>query len=88
MDRDEFVAMFDDEGSATGWKGDNAMQGLDIIRKYLPDETLICGADHDIIYSVDVNDLVFAGITKEDATKLKNLNWMVEEECECMACFV
>ena len=88
MTKEEFIAMFDDEGSPTGWEGDNAYQGLEIIRKYIPKKTVICGADHDIIYSVDVDDLIEAGITKEDAEKLRNLNWMVEEECDCMACFV
>ncbi len=66
-------------------KDDNAMLGLLLIRKYMP-LAGITGADHDVIFSVGVDDLVEAGITKEDTFMLKKLNWMIEHDV--LACFV
>jgi len=66
---------------------DNALVGLDIIAKYCPTRG-IEGAEHNVIYSVDINELVNAGITKEDAIQLKEINWMIDSNCHCLACFV
>ena len=84
MKLEEFEEVFKNEDA--DWEGDNAWQGLNIIAKYLPKETLICGADYDIIYSVGVEELVDAGITIEDTEKLRRLSWMIDEEC--LACLV
>jgi hypothetical protein len=65
---------------------DNAFQGLEIIKKYFPEQTVIRGATHDVIYSVEVYKLLNAGLTEEDAHELSNMNWMIE--CDMMACFV
>jgi hypothetical protein len=66
---------------------DNAFLGLQIIRKYLPTKG-IEGADHDIIWSVDVDELCAAGITEEDVETLRDLNWMIDTEHGCLACYV
>ena len=50
-------------GSSGNWEGDNAYRGLQIIAKYT--NNLIHGADHDIIYSEDLDVLIEAGITNE-----------------------
>jgi hypothetical protein len=55
-----------------------ALAGLKIIAKYLP-AAGVEGADHDVIYSVDVNEIVKAGITEEDAIQLRQLNWMIDD---------
>ena len=69
------------------WTGDNAMKGLNIIAKYFdPEETILQGADHDIIYSVGVEEIIEKGITEEDVIALRKLNWMTENES--LACFV
>ena len=82
----EFEKIF--KGDSGKWDGDNAMQGLKIIEKYFPpDAEIIQGAGHDVIWSVDAEELVEYGITKEDAEELRRLNWMIEEG-EYMACFV
>jgi hypothetical protein len=83
MTREEFKKVFKNED--TNWEGDNAYQGLQILSKYA--DSLIKGADHDIIYSCDVDYLIEKGITKEDAEKLRKLNWMIYDG-EYMACFV
>ena len=68
------------------WEGDNAFKGLLILSKYT--NNLIGAAEHDIIYSEDIDKLIEAGITEEDCIALRNLNWMIDGDCGCMACFV
>lgn len=74
----------------TKWEGDNAFQGLQIIAKYMDPKkhNLICGADHDIIFSVYVKEIVEAGITEEDATALQKLNWSLSDDEDYLTCFV
>ncbi len=88
MDREEIEKIF--EESESKWKGDNAFQGLQIISKYFDPKKkeILCAAEHDVIYSVDIDDILKAGITKEDAETLAKLNWMIEDEFDCLACFV
>ena len=67
------------------WECDNAYKGLQIISKYT--SNLIQGAEHDKIYSEDIEVLIEKGITEEDVFKLRKLNWMIEDE-QYLACFV
>jgi len=64
----------------------NALMGLNLITKYLP-KSGIEAAEHAIIYGPNIEDLVEAGITEEDAIILKSLNWMIDE-FEGLSCFV
>ena len=66
--------------------GCNAVRGLLLIQKYLP-KSGIEGASHDVIWACDVDKLIEAGITEEDAIELRKENWMVEEDLY-LACFV
>lgn len=84
MTREELEIIFKETESE--WSGDNAFKGLEIIRKYV--EYVLHAAEHDIIYSVDLDDIIEADITKEDAVNLRKLNWMISEEFDCLACFV
>lgn len=85
---EDFINILSDPNDQfkTGWVGCNITQGLLIIQKYLP-QSEIEGAGKNIIYSVDIKKLIDAGITKEDAIKLRKLNWMVEDG-QYLACFV
>ena len=74
------------EETDSKWDGDNAFQGLQILAKYT-DKDVVCGAEHDIIYSVDI-DKVIDDLTEEDAIQLAKLNWMIDDEFGCFACFV
>lgn len=67
------------------WEGDNALQGLYILSKYATE--VLCAAEHDIIYSVDADEIVDK-ITEDDAIALAKLNWMIDSEFDCFACFV
>lgn len=70
------------------WEGDNAIQGLLILAKYIdPTKNTILGAaEHDIIYGSTISEAVEAGITEEDVIAMRRLNWM--EEYDSFACFV
>ena len=87
MTLEKFDEIMHDETIDPKWEGDNTLQGLNLMASYLPDEKyVVAGADHDIVYSVDAQALVDAGITEEDAIKLRMLNWMMQDEY--LACFV
>ena len=83
----EFRKIMKRDSNFSNVDDDNAFLGLEIIRKYCP-KSGIDGAEHDIIYSVGVNELLNAHITKKDAEKLKQLNWMLEESGNFLAHFV
>ncbi len=59
---------------------DSTLVGLNLMAKYLP-KNCIQGADHDVLYGAVAEDLIKAGLTRDDAIKLKELNWMIEDDC-------
>jgi hypothetical protein len=89
MTPEKFLEIFEDEeegGSLLGkLNDDNAFVGLSLIRKYLPTKG-IEGAGHDIIYSVDIDELINAEITEKDVHTLNKLNWTITDGY--LACFV
>jgi hypothetical protein len=85
MNRERFEEIMDGDSRLGDYDDNNAFLGLQIIRKYMPKKG-VEGAQHDIIYSVDADELIEAGLTEEDATELRNLNWMISEDS--LACFV
>ena len=72
------------EETESEWEGDNAFQGLQILSKYT--DNLIQGADHDIIYSCDIGEIV-EELSEKHAIALAKLNWMLHDG-EYFACFV
>lgn len=87
MTREQFEKIMDGYSNLSAYEENNALLGLKIIAKYLP-KCGIEGAEHDIIYSVDVDELLEAGIAEADAIELRNLNWMIDDESDSLACFV
>lgn len=81
MTQERLVEIFEECDS--DWEGDNAYQGLQILAKY--NSNIIIGAEHDIIYSLVVDDII-ESLTEEDAIALRKLNWMLDREQ--FACFV
>lgn len=89
MNEERFLEIMSDDDIDTSpafQMGCNIMRGLKIIEKYIPGAG-IEGASCDIVFSVNIDRLVNAGITEEDAIALRAENWMVEEEAY-MACVV
>lgn len=88
MTRERFIEiMQDDEIKVRFPDGDSALCGLNLIAKYLPKKG-VEAAEHDIIYSVDIDAICDAGITEQDAIQLREWNWMVDLDCDCLASFV
>jgi len=87
MTEERFVEIMENDNYDVDWKGCNVISGLKIITKYLPDKG-IEGAEHDIVYSVMISEILEAGITEEDAIRLRKLNWMIDDNSEGLACFV
>ena len=90
MNEERFLEIMNDEDiggvGLMAEKGCNAVKGLLIIQKYLPLKG-IEAANHDVIYSANVADLIKAGITEDDAIELRRQNWMTEDD-SYLACFV
>lgn len=87
MTREKFKELMEGESQLSAYKGCNALLGLKIITKYLP-EGGICGADHDIIFSATITEILEAGITEEDVIELRKLNWIIDETNTGLACYV
>lgn len=83
MTKEEFLKVFESE--ETSWDGDNCYQGLQIIAKYT--KNIVQGAGKDEIWSEDIDNLIEAGITEEDAEKLRLLNWGIQDG-DYLYCFV
>ena len=89
MTRELFLTIMSDDkqgGSLISEAGCNALKGLLIVKKYMP-EAGIEYAGRDVIGSVNIDKLIDAGITLEDVEMLRKQNWMVEDE-SYLACFV
>lgn len=82
MTREEFDAYYEKEEERVSWERqppDAIFLGLEIMRKYIPEAT-IEAAEHDIVYATSVDELLEAGITKEDVVLLLGkLNWHIED---------
>lgn len=68
-------------------EGDNALLGLILLSKYKTNKDVISGADHDIIYSFSLSEVIELGITDEDLTELARMNWHISEY-DGLACYV
>ena len=84
MTKERLLEIF--EGKNSKWEGDNAYQGLQILGKYT--DNPIQGAGHDIIYSENIDKILEAGLTEDEAEKLALLNWMISEDEDYFSCFV
>jgi len=83
--KEQFEYIMDNGEADLSDVGCPALAGLNIIAKYLPDKG-ITGVGYSLIYSVSVDEIVEAGITKHDAEQLRKLNWMIDGFN--LACFV
>jgi len=78
LNEEQFVEIINDKKAydREDYKGKNGILiGLQIVEKYLPNDGI--EADHDIVFSADVKDLIKAGITIEDVESLNHHGWFV-----------
>lgn len=87
MTRERFTELMKGKSALSEYTKCNALLGLQIITKYLP-ESGIEGAQHDVIFSATISEILEAGITEEDVIELRKLNWMIDESSTGLACFV
>ena len=80
---EEVIQIFKEDSGK--WEGDNCYKGLQIIARY--SDFLIEGADHDIVYSKDIEELIEAGMTRKEFKQLREINWHIEDGTY-LACFV
>lgn len=79
MKQEEFEKIFEETIAVE--KTNGFFKGLQIIYKYIKDrKDIITGAQHDIVYSVDVDDLLNEDISIEDTIELAKLGWLVDVE--------
>lgn len=86
MTEERFIEIFEPE-DYTPCKvstRDKAYKGLQIIAKYMdPDKHyIIVACEHDMLYSVQMEELIESGITEEDVMLLENLGWQFENETQ------
>jgi hypothetical protein len=79
MDRERFEAIMKGDSDFNKFNQCTALLGLNLIAKYLP-ESGIGAASHDVIYACCADELLEAGLTEEDAHKLREMNWMIDED--------
>ncbi len=78
MTTEDFIEIFENTDSdLSSVEGDNTFMGLQIMSKYV--NNLVQGADHDIIYGPDIDELIEAGITEDEVKQLRILNWMIND---------
>ena len=87
MTEERFRELMKGDSALSEYEQDNALLGLNLIANYLPNKG-IEGAEHDVIYSVSIDDIIAAGITEKDVIELRRLNWMISEDGYGLACFV
>ncbi len=85
MNRTELIEILSKDCELDEMSNSSILDGLNIVEKYIPGSE-IC-AEYDIIYSENIDKIVEAGITKEDAEELRKQNWMHDQECDCLATF-
>jgi len=78
MTKEKVLELFSSDTFTGRIEGDNTLEGLNILSKYT-DKDVIAAAEHDIIYLVDVDDVLEAGITDEELKRLRALGFMVED---------
>lgn len=73
FDFKKIINEYDDKMESNG-----CLKGLNLMYKYTG--KYIHGADHDIIYGVDVVELIENNISKEDIILLASYGWTVSED--------
>ena len=88
LKREELEKIF--EETKSNYVGDNVFQGLLIIGNYINNfkKDVVVAVAHDILYSVEIDELLDFGLTKKDAFILAELGWMLDDDGDCFSCFI
>lgn len=86
LTREQFEGIFSIE-EYEPMKGDEVLIGLNILSKYSPND-VIEGADHDVIWCTDIDNLIENGIDIEDAYRLRDCGFFLDEENNCLSHYV
>lgn len=88
MTRERLEELFDT--TENNHKGDGAFKGLMILAQYFDTSKtdIITAAEHDEIYSVDVDDLLKSGISELDVKSLAKYGWGIDSETDSLYHFV
>jgi len=89
MNEEKLIEIMSDDdigGELLPESKDNALEGLEILNKFA-NKSVLEGASHDVIWSINIDEAIENGITEEDVFKLRRLNWMLEDD-DYFACFV
>jgi len=82
MNREQIEKLFEE---AEYYKGKNSILiGLNIISKYIDID--LC-AEHDEIYSENIDKLIEKGMTDADWVELSKTDWRIDSENDCLAHF-
>ena len=71
----ELEAIYDEEAGYV--EGDSIFQGLEILARYAGGKRVIQAAEHDEIYSLRIEDVLEAGLTRGDAVDLRDFGWNI-----------
>ena len=85
MEKERFLEIIEGTHMDHDIKGDKNFLALEIMHKYV--DSVLEGADHDIVYGCDIDDLIEGGMTEEEALLLAQYGWHTEDD-DYMASFV
>lgn len=84
---DEITNIFDTTSSdLKNIDGDSTFLGFQIISKYT--KNIVQCAEHDIVYSIGVDEIIELNVTDEDLIQLAKLNWFIDGDGNSLASFV
>ena len=64
---------------------DSILEGALIMYKYTTN--VFGGAEHDIIYGPDMDDLIKGGLTDDDFKMILSFNWRYDSDLDCLTHF-
>ncbi len=85
MTRSELEEILSKDNTMSEMSDSSVLIGLNIIEKYIPGFHI--EPAHDILYCADINEIIKAGLTSEDAEELRKQNWMIDSSNDCLAVF-
>jgi len=85
MTREELEEILNKANAFSDMSKSYILIGLNIIEKYTPGFNI--EPRHDIIYAGDIDSILQAGLTIEDADELRKQNWMFDDEYDCLSVF-